>query len=250
MYVCYQTGEGRYGYLSFTTSSESGVTFTWRTFDPAGEMTAVGASQTPTVTSTTLVGDTDLPTREPDYRDRFTIPANWELYENAHVKFDLVDENFILKAFQPDGWDGWILTWPKLDDFYLEATFTTGSACEGLDRYGLVARQTNPDDVYIGYLFGISCDGRYSLRSWEGESGFLYQVPWASSGSIRPGPGQSHRLGFLAEGDRIVLYVDRQRLTEVTDSAHSEGKFGFFVAAKQSENFTVEVEEIAYWKLP
>jgi hypothetical protein len=141
-----------------------------------------------------------------------------------------------------------MLTWPEIGDFYLEATFSPGS-CEGLDRYGLMFRGRPSALGYTGYLFGASCDGRFSLRAWDG-SAFRDLVPWATDAAIPQGSGEAVRLGVWAEGDELRLYADGELLAEETDEMSSSGLFGAFIAAARTSGFEVSVDEIAYWALP
>jgi hypothetical protein len=203
----------------------------------------------PTSVQSPTPSDPDLPVGEPDWEDHFDSAGNWPLYSDDHVGFEVKDGKAILMAFQPESWDGWMLTWPQLTDFYLEAIFTTGSTCSGLDRYGLVARQSKSDEVFVGYLLGLSCDGRYNLRSWDGEK-FTHHIGWTLDDRIKIGPAQTHSLGFFSQGDRLVIFLNGVRLSEITDAAYAQGQFGLFVGSANTDNFEVSVERIAYWSVP
>jgi hypothetical protein len=145
--------------------------------------------------------------------------------------------------------DGWRLSWPVVKDFYLEMTVETGT-CAGSDHYGLIARVPDLHEANRGYLFGVTCDGRYSLRAWDGENMTNLVRPTAGA-SILAGSEQVNRVGLLATGDQLILYVNGARLTEIEDSRFSEeGSFGVFVGARQTSNFTIHVSEIAYWENP
>jgi hypothetical protein len=206
------------------------------------------ATATPTPTETPPPADPDLPSGNPDWEDSFANGDNWPTYADSHVEFDVDDGNLVMTAFNADFWDGWMLTWPELEDSYVEGTFTTVD-CGGGDRYGLFARGSSPENVYGGYLFGITCDGRYSLRSWDGSS-FTALIPWAANSAIQSGSDQTHRLGFWSDGEQIKLYIDGKEIDSLTDSTHSAGKFGLFIGAGNTENMEVAVEEISYWLLP
>ena len=52
------------------------------------------------------------------------------------------------------------------------------------------------------------------------------------------------------EGERIVLYANGVRLVEISDSTYAEGKFGMFIGSSKTTDFTVEVDDMAYWNLP
>ena len=222
------------------------------------------ATQTPTPTETQQATATPVPTEtptptnlpsdprtalgEPDFLDTFQNGDNWALYEDDHVRFRVNDGTLRMVAFNPDFWDGFVLSWPVISDFYLEMTATTKS-CSGRDNYGLVARAGNSDNGYAAYLFGISCDGRYSLRIWDGES-FTRLIDWTESEHIESGSNQTNRIGFMADGDTLSLYANGNLLKETQDDTFDEGKFGVFVGSANTSDFTVLDDEIAYWELP
>lgn len=184
----------------------------------------------------------------PDWLENFEDDNDWPLFDDDHVKFELGDELLTMTAFNADHYNGWVLTWRTLEDFYLEATGSFG-ACSGRDGFGLMLRAADTDQGYVGYLFGISCDGRFSLRSWDGDS-FTKIVDWTSSTQILAGPNKSNRIGIWAQGDTLRMYANGDLLTEVMDSEHQEGIYGLFVGSAQTANLTVEVSEVAYWLLP
>ena len=96
----------------------------------------------------------------------------------------------------------------------------------------------------------LTCDGRYSLRAWDGET-MTNLVRATVSASIEAGSAQTNRVGLLATGNQLILYVNGVRLTELEDSRFSEeGSFGIFVGARQTSNFAIHVTEIAYWENP
>ena len=240
-------------YVALPTEAPSATATLEMTFTPtATQDLTLTPSATPevttTITPTPLSGDTNLPTGDPDWKDTFNSGANWPLYEDEHVRFAVKDGKAVMTALNADYYEGWMLTWPDLSDFYLEGIFKSGE-CSGLDRFGLMARSTAPNEVYVGYLYAISCDGRYSLRSWNGEK-FNEIIPWTANEAIQIGANKTYRLGMRAEGSQLMLYVDGKRLAQLSDNAYTKGKFGVFIGAAQTANLKVEVEEIAYWTLP
>jgi hypothetical protein len=204
-------------------------------------------TNTPTPQGTSAAQDPNLPTGNPAWRDPFDNGGNWPLYEDDHVSFEVEQGKAVMTAFNPDFYEGWMLSWPDLSDFYLEGTFESGN-CSGRDRYGLVSRSSAPDEAYVGYLFGVTCDGRYSLRTWDGEE-FHDLIPWSSSSLIPTGSGKTLRLGLWAKGNRFILYVDRKKLAEIQDNTYSDGKFGLFVGSVETDDLQIKVDEIAYWIL-
>jgi hypothetical protein len=135
-----------------------------------------------------------------------------------------------------------------LKNFYIEV-LATPLQCTGLDRYGMLARAGA--DAKSGYLFGFTCDGRYSLRTWDGE-GFTMLTAWTPTTIIEKGPEQTHRLGLLVEGNIFSLYNNGELLIRVQDENNTfeDGLIGLFVGAVNTPNFTVQFTEVSFWELP
>jgi hypothetical protein len=151
---------------------------------------------------------------------------------------------------------GWRLANPEgiaFGDLYLEATFKT-TGCSGNDQYGMIVRVPVLKDADRGYLFGFTCDGRYSLRKWDGLDGTNGKMTrlkdWTSSDSIQKGSNQTNRMGLMMVGTRMLMYANGQLVGEVTDGTWTSGNFGVYVGAGPTEDFAVQVDEMAYWKNP
>lgn len=205
---------------------------------------------TPTPTPVGATQDPDLPSGDPDWVDDFQTGANWGVYQNQDVRFEIKDGALVMTDFKADFIDWWLLSWPQLTDFYLEATFTTGDTCNERDRYGLMTRSVQPEDIYLGYQFVVSCNGQYTLRDWDGEGNFTILIPWTANPLITKGPNVTQRLGFWVDGTQIKLFVNGNRLADITDDTYGSGRFGVVVGSGATVNFNVQVERIAYWTLP
>lgn len=219
-------------------------------------VTPTAPPSTPTVTSTPPPSPTaTLPPSDPrsglgdpTFSDTFANGDSWPLYTDEHVSFNVKDSNLVLTAFNPDKYNGWMFTWPVINDFYLEMTAKT-EECSGLDQYGLMLRATKPPQEYIGYLYGITCDGQYSLRRWDGDK-YVTLVDWTSSDQLNAGSNQTNRIGILADGTRLTLYANGNLLQEINDDTHAQGRFGVFVGSANTPDFTTLVDEIAQWDIP
>ncbi|HEX9616811.1 MAG TPA: hypothetical protein VGA03_05300 [Anaerolineales bacterium] len=212
------------------------------------ETQAASDSPTPTLTSTALPSDPRARFGNPDFSDTFTSGENWALFEDEHVSFEVASNRLLMTAFNPDSWDSWMLSWPSLEDFYIEMT-ATQERCSGLDRFGMMLRATRTGKGYVGYLMGAACDGRYSLRRWNGDK-FVTLIDWTASDRLNAGSDQTNRIGLLAEGNRLGLYANGNLLEEISDDTHTEGRIGVFVGSVNTEDFTVQVDEVAFWELP
>jgi hypothetical protein len=215
-------------------------------------------TETPTPTPTPVQSSSPTPSvapedpraglGDPDFFDTFENATNWSLYTDDHVSFEIDDDQLVMTAFDPENWDGWTVSWPEIKDFYLEMTTNTGD-CSGMDRHGLVARATKTGGDYETYAFGITCDGRYSLRIWDGER-YVTVFDWAASEAIHAGSNQNNRIGILADGNRLSLYANGRKLVTIQDDSFEQGKFGVFIGSANTPDFTVRADEIAYWELP
>ncbi len=188
----------------------------------------------------------------PDWTDVMDNGTNWPTGENSYTNINFKDGNLYLTGNTTT--DGWRLaTTPKLNNFYIEMKVSTGT-CSADDRYGLIFRVPVAREANRGYLFGVTCDGKYSLREWDetvGDKGQMTNhVYWTANSAIQTGSNKTNTLGIMAVGDRLILYVNGVLLSEVKDGTFTEGSFGVFVGARQTDQFTIGVDEISYWKNP
>jgi hypothetical protein len=181
---------------------------------------------------------------QPTRKDDMSDGGSFFTYTDEHVSFDPEDNGILMTAYKTDSWHGWSLSGITQKDAYVEMTAKPGS-CSGKDRYGLVLRSPDPTQAYF---YGFSCDGRYSLRKWDG-SEFTIIVDWASSSSILSGAEQINRLGVKMVGSHFTFYANGNQIGEADDSSFKEGKLGIFIAASATENFSVLVDEVDYWIL-
>ena len=242
-HICYQTDEGRYGVFQFEALGQDGITIDWQTFDPPSSIPVTGPPPAlqPTVDN--------WPPGRPVWEDQFEDAENWAIYQDTDFGFEVEDGRLQMVASIPEGQDGWVTTWPRLADFYLEGVFSTGSVCSGLDRYGLRFRASGSQKDSSGYLFGVSCSGHYMLRFYDGQT-YYDLIPWTASNLIQPGPGQTHRLGVLAEGDQLAIYLNGAEIDSIQDATRQGANFGVFTGAAATIDLQISVERIAFWDLP
>lgn len=202
------------------------------------------ASQTPTLTL--KPDDPRIELGAPDWQASFEDDSDWFTFDEAGASIQVEDNQLVLVAKNTQDYESWGLSWPKLTDFYLEYTVTTGEPCGGKDRYGIIARAPDPN---AGYLVGLSCDGAWRLRAWDSEE-FDLLVDWTPSSYINTGPEATNRLGLMADGDQLSVYINGHLVAEEEDDTYEEGRFGAFIAADQTAGFEARVSEAIYWALP
>jgi hypothetical protein len=222
--------------------------------EPTATITAApaatdAAAPSPTPSATPAANSVRSSLGTPSWTDSLEMGKSFYQYDNDNTKVVMRGGALELTGLNADGWMGWSLTFSqKPQNFYLDAVFSQ-TACSGADIYGLVFRAPNTDS---GYFFGVTCDGRYSLRARDFADGTnIAVVELTQNAAIHSGAGQTNRLAVRASGNKIELFANDTLLQEVTDSRFgSAGNFGAFVAANNTPGFTAKMEEISLWNLP
>ncbi len=218
--------------------------------DGAGTMSFENAGEAPAESETaepfTIVGDPEQALGDPDFIDDFNSSANWGTFDNRCFTTEISDGKLNMTGKLAVGC--WELTWPEIQDFYLEATVDTTANCPGDGYYGLIYRAP---DTNTGYLFGLTCDGRYVLvtRDVNGQGAI---IPLSKTEASKPGREQTNRIGVLAVGNTHTLYINGQMVEEIQDTAfRGPGRFGVAVRAGAGDvPIRVAYDMIRYWDLP
>lgn len=190
-------------------------------------------------------GISELNLGNPTWVDNMDNADNWYLLDTPNTVFTEGDGKLVMKSIHPGGGEEWdISTQPSLKDYYIQATFITGNACSGLDKYGLLARAPDPDQ---GYVFEFSCDGHYRLYTWDGQKYHALQE-WRTASSILTGPNQTNVMGFWLQSTTLRLYANGHKLAEFTDNTFDQGQFGLVIGSVNTDNFTVSVDKVEVWE--
>lgn len=205
----------------------------------------------PTIAYTPPASDPTTKLGAPDWSDSMDNGSNWPTDKDDFT--DVTFTNGMMHLTGLTTTDGWRMTSPELENFYIEVTFQVND-CSGSDRYGIIARVPVLNTPDRGYLFAFTCDGKYSLRRWNASIGAKGEMvnlfEWKNSAAINIGSSQTNRLGLMAVGDRLILYANGQNIGEVKDGTFNKGYFGVFVGARETENFTIRVDQVRIWKNP
>lgn len=211
-------------------------------------------TQTPTVentpapTATVPASDPKLKLGNASFTDTFNDGKNWPLGEDKYTSAEV--SNGVLKFTALTKIDGWRIAWPDIQDVYMEMTAKTGE-CSASEHYGLMLRVPDKVEANAGYMVGISCDGKFSLRKWDGEK-MTSLIAWKADSAIVSGANQTNRLGIWAKGSQLVVYVNGVKVGEASDTTFTgKGGFGIFVGGSpENGKFTVNIDEISYWENP
>ena len=235
--------------VSMTAPGVPGTyTSNWMLRSPTGTNFGLGADGSKPFWARIVVqeGTSELNLGSPDWRDTLDASTYWYLVDTSSTSFSIDEGRLKMIVLEPGSSDEWGLSLrPEVENFYLQATFITGSTCAGADRYGVLLRAPDPSQ---GYVYGFSCSGRYRLYSWDGET-YRGIQEWRSSSAIRAGANQTNILGVWMDGETIRLYANGQLLAEFSDDQFDSGQFGLFIGSADTDNFTVFVDEVATWDL-
>ena len=201
---------------------------------------------TPTVSPDFPEGDPRQILGAPDGVDTFDNASHWTLFNNECFQSDITGGQMVMTAKGMQGVSCWTFSWPLLHNFYIETEIVMPDACQPDDRFGMIFRA--PDN-HRGYLYGLTCDGKYSLHLYDGTNTTVL-VASAINPAINVGAGQTNRMGVMTFGNEYILYVNGVRLATAFDSTYlNPGKIGYFVNASTTNPFTSRYNELAVWNL-
>ena len=226
----------------------------WELKSPAGTVFGLGTNADKPFWVNIRVVETssELDLGAPTWTDNFDSDSGfWQMGKDSFLDYELGNGQLKMTALQQSG-DQWRINGkPAVANLFLEANFITGKSCSGKDSYGMIIRSSDDgdDNFDSGYVFSFSCDGMYRLYRMDNGT-YVGLLNWTSSQEINPGQEKSNRMGFYMEGNQIKLYANGNRLAQVADSGHEQGKWGLSIRSVETSGFTVFVEDIAYWILP
>jgi hypothetical protein len=252
-------GAGAVAQQSVTLAEASvldGVNFGW---DPqlaeAVEPTATPTetpeeeiTETPTPSATLNPSDPKAGLGTPRFEDDLESLGDWTLYSNDQVEFTQGEGRIDMKALLADFSDWWTLTGPNVSDFYVEGVVGM-TGCSGRDEAGLVIRGNQPADDWVGYLFAVTCDGRYAFRIWDGES-VIKLVDFTASEYLSAGSEWEHTLGIRAEDTTFTLFIDGNQVSQLSDDTYEQGLVGVFIGAGTTAGVEGYLDSIELYDLP
>ncbi len=202
----------------------------------------------PTLTSS----DPGIYLGDPSWKDPFENNKGWAVDTDNYSSVSIA--NGVMSLVSLSTIDAWRLApTDSLTNAYIEAAFTP-ETCAMDDHFGLIFRVPVLAEADRGYLFGLTCDGRYSLRKFDGkvgEKGVMDSlVPWTADLNIIPGANHANRVGVMTMGDRLIMFINGARVGEVKDTSYLQGFFGVFIGSKVTKNFSVKVDNAAVWSNP
>ena len=216
------------------------------TLPPEQEQPTAPPAPTQGPPPTPIPGDPAVELGSPDGRDDFSTDNNWTGFENQCFKSEIADGQFVMTAKGKAGFSCWEVSWPAVQNYYLETNVIMPETCQPDDRFGLFIRTP---DLESGYLVGLTCDGRVSMTNWTG-SDTVVLMDFTTSDAVNVGPGAVNRLGVIANGSTYQVYVNGALIGQAADASYvGNYRFGYFVRAASEEPFTVRFDDMAIWLL-
>jgi len=177
--------------------------------------------------------------------------APFYLGDDEDVSFEVDDGDLYLTAFEPSG-DQWrVAEQSFIDNFALEARYTTGDECSGKDASGLLGRAPRQSNGIIdsGYVFGFTCEGQFRVYRMD-NGAYNALVQWTRATAIKPGPDQDNVMIVVGKGNRLQLYANDSLLFEFDDASYPSGLFGMMVGSGGTQDLEIIVRQLAVWDLP
>ncbi len=204
------------------------------------------ATAMPQVDPGLITGDPADVLGAPDWIDTFDSSANWTLYNNDCFRSKIENGKMEMTGLTQN--ICWLVTLPKIQNYYLEVTMDT-SSCPAGGEFGLYFRGP---ETSSGYSYTLSCTINYLLVARNGQDGTKTTFLDEPVDPELAWPTWENRLGVMAIGDRYRLFVNGVFLIEVTDSQFTEvGLIGLVVrGGAMNEVQTVFFDNLAYWEFP
>jgi hypothetical protein len=222
------------------------------TIEVVNETPTAGPTATNTPLPTPTVPDTD-PRKslgEPTFVDTMDNGDYWPT-DNTDTYTNISFKNGAMHFKALTDTDGWrLMTYQPVTNFYIEVTGAL-STCSGTDHFGLVLRFPEKAPANRGYLYSISCDGKFTFNEWDGsvkpKGTWTSHIYWKEDKAILQGEDAINRLGVMATAGQFTLFVNGVKVGEVADTTFSSGYFGVLIGSDNTKDLTVKIDELRYW---
>lgn len=194
----------------------------------------------PAPTSTPI--SQSIPTGEVIFTDDFSVTsAEMETYSDENGSVETKDGVYVLRAIS-DLWH-WGKSASEFSDVIIEADLNMAAGPSNNNAgYGVVCRLSTREDTSIdGYMFAITADGYYTIRSITSSS-MSPLVDYTFSDVINQGTG-TNRIRATCNGSSLTLEVNGQILatTSATVDGSTSGSIAFSGISYEDTDPIVEV---------
>lgn len=207
-------------------------------------LTPLPPTQTPTLTATPEPSATPTLTPLPErlfFEDDFSRDRNWYIETNNRFGLEYYDGGYHIYVNIRQA-PIWSVRHNDLADVHLEVDARRISGPEN-GYYGLVCRHVDENNYYA---LVIGSDGSYGISKMkDGEYQFIREGK-DQAGVIQRG-NQSNRLRADCFGDTLTLYVNGQKLLQISDDDFASGYVGLLAGTRMSGGLDVYFDNFAIY---
>lgn len=172
-------------------------------------------------------------------KDDFTPSSQWNTFQNDSGSVQFGKNELSLAVNQPKASLVSLREQPVLENYYLEIT-AAPSLCQGADQFGVLFRVVSSRDFY---RLVVTCGAQLRLEKVQNAAGAILQ-DWTFSPQLTPDSPQEMRLGILAAGGQLRIYVNQVFQFEARDLAFSAGGLGVFARSQGQNVETVNFSDL------
>jgi hypothetical protein len=217
-----------------TTPVEASTSFPY----PMATDTPPAPTDTPAPSATPLLAATPSPTVL--FEDDFSRQS-WYVESTDFYEFEYVEGRYRI-AVKTTSSGYWSVRTQNLQDAILQVDAERESG-DADGYFGLVCRHVDGDNYYA---LVIGNEGFYGIASMlDGEFEFL-EEGLDTSGAIRK--DETNRIQADCIGERLILYVNGQKLLEVQDDSMGEGEAGVIAGTRSGDEFSALFDQFVIYQ--
>lgn len=177
------------------------------------------------------------------FRDDFSQPEVWTTVTSSSASVVLENNHLILSL---DGKRLYLMTLrtgPVLTDFYLQVTARL-NLCRQKDAYGALFRAASEGDYY---RYTLNCQGQVRLERARGGQ-VVPLKEWQESGDAPRGAPGEVRLGILAIGSDMYLFLNDHFQFALRDTLFRSGRVGLFALSAEETPLAVVFSDLVVYE--
>ncbi len=151
--------------------------------------------------------------------------------DRADITWTIANGVYSWEAVAKEGFVWWV--YPEMDDyadFYYAVDLDIIQAPDEAEQ-GLIFRMKKDGEDYSYYLYEISNTQHFSVW-YRDVNGWSEIIPWTSSQLLNE--SGNNRLSMIAQGSRMVFFINDQFVAEAADERISSGKLGLCIGLDEN----------------
>lgn len=142
----------------------------------------------------------------------------------------------------------WWYSNKRVGNGYIEMDVNSGN-CAGDDSYGFIVRGALSGESARGYIIGFTCDGNFFVNRLDSDQGYPTQSIFIATpgDTIKRGKNKINTIGIEMDEENFVIFANGYEVGRFIDTTHIYGRYGLFVSAGPTANYTYEILEIRIW---